>query len=67
MKKARIKIPVKHYIEITDTAQLNGVQMSEEVYLTNEGGKQYLVEVWRAFQRTLDNYITETHVTVEFD
>jgi hypothetical protein len=45
MKKAR-KIPVKHYIEITDTAQLNGVQMSDEVYLTNEGGKQYLVEVW---------------------
>jgi hypothetical protein len=45
MKKAR-KIPVKHYIEIVDTAQLNGVEMSDLVYLTNEGGKQYLVEVW---------------------
>lgn len=42
-----MRIPVKHYTEITDTAQLNGIAMIEgEVYLTNEGGKQYLVEVW---------------------
>ena len=45
-KKNPRKIPVLHYTEITDTTQLNGVEMSETVYLTNEGGKQYLVEVW---------------------
>lgn len=41
-----IKIPVLHYEEITDTAQLNDLELNEERYLTNEGGKQYLVEVW---------------------
>lgn len=42
-----MKIPVKHYTEITDTAQLNGVAMVEgERYIANEGGKTYLVEVW---------------------
>lgn len=39
-------IPVKHYTEITDTTQLNGVALNDEVYVTNENGKQYLVEVW---------------------
>lgn len=43
----RVKIPVKHYIEITDTAQLNGIEHGEDCYITNEGGKQYLVEIWR--------------------
>lgn len=47
MKKKSIKITVKKYTEITDTAQLNGIAMVEgERYITNEGGKQYLVEVW---------------------
>lgn len=42
-----MKIPIKHYTEITDTAQLNGVAMVEgECYLVNENGLQYLVEVW---------------------
>ena len=44
--KKSTKIPVLHYTEITDTTQLNGVALGEEVYITNEGGKQYLVEVW---------------------
>lgn len=42
-----MKIPVKHYTEITDTTQLNGVEVVEgERYITNEGGKTFLVEVW---------------------
>lgn len=42
-----MKIPIKHYIEITDTAQLNGVAIVEgERYITNKNGKTYLVEVW---------------------
>lgn len=41
-----MRIPVLHYVEITDTAQLNGVELSEERYITNLGGKQYLVEIW---------------------
>lgn len=41
-----MKIPVKKYTEITDTADLNGIAISDEVYIVNEGGKQYLVEVW---------------------
>jgi len=44
MKKS-IKIPVLYYTEITDTAQLNGLELTEGHYITNEGGKQYLVEV----------------------
>jgi hypothetical protein len=43
----KIKIPVKHYVEITDTAQLNGIKHDADTYITNEGGKQYLVEIWR--------------------
>ena len=47
MKKKSIKIVVKKYTEITDASVLNGVEMVEgERYITNEGGKQYLVEVW---------------------
>lgn len=49
MKKAAkkpIKIAVKHYVEITDSSQLNGLTFGEERYITNEGGKQYIVEVW---------------------
>lgn len=46
-KKKSTKIVVKHYTEITDTSLLNGVEVIEgERYITNEGGKQYLVEVW---------------------
>lgn len=42
-----MKIAIKHYVEITDTEQLNGIAMVEgERYITNEGGRQYLVEVW---------------------
>lgn len=44
--KKSVKIPVLHYVEITDTVQLNGVAISENTYVTNENGKQYLVEVW---------------------
>jgi hypothetical protein len=45
MKKS-IKIPVQHYIEITDASQLNGLEFGTERFITNEGGKQYIVEVW---------------------
>ncbi len=41
-----MKIPVKHYVEITDTSVLNDIELNETTYITNEGGKQYLVEVW---------------------
>ncbi len=41
-----MKITVLHYIEITAATQLNDVATSEGAYITNEGGKQYLVEVW---------------------
>ena len=41
-----MKIPVLHYTEITDTSVLNGVKLDGNSYITNEGGKQYLVEVW---------------------
>lgn len=41
-----IKIPVLHYEEITDTVQLNDIELSDTRYITNEGGKQWLVEVW---------------------
>ena len=47
VKKQRTKIPVKKYTEIDDTLVLNDVKLDEgTVYITNEGGKQYLVEVW---------------------
>jgi hypothetical protein len=45
MKKA-IKFPVLHYVEITDASQTNGIEFGETCYITNEGGKQYIVEVW---------------------
>ncbi len=45
-KKKSIKIAVKKYTEITDTMQLKDIKLDEEAYITNEGGKQYLVEVW---------------------
>lgn len=45
MKKIT-KIPVLHYEEITDSVQLNGLEFGEKRYITNEGGKQYIVEVW---------------------
>ncbi len=41
-----MKIPVLHYTEIKDTAQLNDQEITGEHYITNEAGKQYLVEVW---------------------
>jgi hypothetical protein len=41
-----IRIPVLHYEEITDSAQLNGVTLGLDRFITNDGGKQYLVEVW---------------------
>lgn len=42
-----MKITVLHYIEITDTMRLNDIKLDDETYITNEGGKQYLVEVWK--------------------
>lgn len=41
-----IKIPVLHYEEITDMTDTNGIEFSDTRYITNEGGKQYIVEVW---------------------
>lgn len=41
-----MKITVLHYIEITAATQLGDIATSEEAYITNEGGKQYIVEVW---------------------
>lgn len=46
MKKAT-KIPVLHYEEVIDSTQLNGLEFGEDRYITNEGGKQYIVEIWR--------------------
>lgn len=46
VKKA-VKIVIKHYVEITDAIQMNGLEFNEDRYITNEGGKQYLVEIWR--------------------
>lgn len=46
MKKQPIKIIVKKYTEITDTTQLNDIEFNDDTYITNEGGKQYLVEIW---------------------
>jgi hypothetical protein len=50
MKKAAkkpIKIAVQHYTEITDSSQLNGLVFDNQTrYITNEGGKQYIVEIW---------------------
>lgn len=43
----KVKIPVYHYTEITDSMQLNGIALGADCYLTNEGGKQFLVEIWR--------------------
>jgi CRISPR/Cas system CSM-associated protein Csm4 (group 5 of RAMP superfamily) len=45
IKKA-VKIAVKKYTEITDATQTNGLEFNESRYITNEGGKQYIVEVW---------------------
>lgn len=41
-----IKIPVLHYEEITDTVQLNDLEINGDRYITTEGGRQWLVEVW---------------------
>lgn len=41
-----MKIPVLHYTEINDETDINGIEFSDTCYITNEGGKQYLVEVW---------------------
>ena len=42
-----MKITIKHYIEITDTTKIpNNVKFDDECYITNEGGRVYLVEVW---------------------
>jgi hypothetical protein len=39
------KITVLHYVEFTN--DVGTVPKEGEFYLTNEGGKKYLVEVWR--------------------
>lgn len=42
-----MKIAVKHYVEITEDTQLEDLHIvAGESYLINEGGKQYLVEIW---------------------
>jgi hypothetical protein len=47
MAKKSIKIPVHHYEEITDSSQLNGLTFDNATrYIANNGGKQYIVEVW---------------------
>lgn len=46
MKKS-IKIPVHHYIEITKQTNTVALSLASEYYITNEGGKKYLVEVWQ--------------------
>lgn len=46
-KKQPTKIAVKKYTEITDATQTNGIEFNEDCYITNEGGKQYIVEIWR--------------------
>ena len=40
-----MKITVHYYEEITDLATLNGAELGGRHYITNEGGKQYLVEI----------------------
>lgn len=40
-------IPVHYYTEITDTSDLNGAEIGGKHYITNVGGKQYLVEILR--------------------
>lgn len=40
------KIPVLHYEEVTDLLTINELELGDERYLTNEGAKLYLVEVW---------------------
>lgn len=42
MKKAT-KIPVHYFTEITGAVNAEGI--GENCYITNQGGKQYLVEV----------------------
>lgn len=39
-----MKIPVHHYVEITSEVRIAGI--ASDYYIANEGGKQYLVEVW---------------------
>lgn len=41
-----MKIPVKHYTEITEATDTNGIEFGEFKYITNEGGKIWIVEVW---------------------
>lgn len=43
---SKVKITVLHYEEITDTTQLNDVELGAGRYITNENDKQWLVEVW---------------------
>ena len=40
-----MKIAVHYYQEITDLTVLNGAELGGSHYITNEGGKQYLVEI----------------------
>ena len=40
-----MRIPVKHYIEITSETRVN-VDCEILYTLVNESGRQYLVEVW---------------------
>lgn len=39
------KIPVRVYTEITSLVNINNLELGGNRYLTNEGGKLYLVEV----------------------
>lgn len=43
VKKSK-KITIKHYVEITAKTNLDDYR---NFYVTNEGGKQYLVELWK--------------------
>lgn len=48
--KKSTKIPVHYYTEITKDTKIfePAPELPKpERYITNEGGKQYLVEVWR--------------------
>lgn len=40
-----MRIPVKHYIEITSETRVDVTEGNPHT-LVNEGGHQYLVEVW---------------------
>lgn len=43
-----MNIPVRCYTEITDTMQLNELEIGGQEgrrFITNEGGKQYIVEI----------------------